>query len=102
MTAKFMFALAGVGVAACVVFCGGVSTQAQAASSYGCFKVTAAHLNIRARPYSSSDVIGAASRGDVLEKRKMFCTPRGFWCAVRKGSLEGYADKANMVKVDCP
>jgi hypothetical protein len=32
----------------------------------------------------------------------MFCTPRGFWCAIRKGSLEGYADKSNMVKIDCP
>lgn len=102
MTTKSMFALAAAGFTACVGLSGGISTEAQAASSYGCFKVTAAHLNIRARPYSSSEVIGAASRGDVLEKRKLFCTPRGFWCAVRKGSLEGYADKSNMVKVDCP
>lgn len=72
------------------------------ASKYGCFKVTASSLNIRARPYSTSEVIGVASKGDILEKRKMFCTPRGFWCAIRKGSLEGYADKANMRKIDCP
>lgn len=72
------------------------------AGKYGCFKVTASSLNIRARPYSTADVIGVAHRGDVLEKRKMFCTPRGFWCAIRKGSLEGYADKANMAKIACP
>lgn len=72
------------------------------AGKYGCFKVTASSLNIRARPYSSADVIGVAHRGDVLEKRKMFCTPRGFWCAIRKGALEGYADKANMAKIACP
>ncbi|HYD15561.1 MAG TPA: hypothetical protein VEA77_04090 [Hyphomicrobium sp.] len=97
MTSKSVFALAAAGL----FFLTGVSADAKAAN-YGCFKVTAAHLNIRARPYSSAEVIGAASRGDILEKRKMFCTPRGFWCAIRKGSLEGYADKANMRKIDCP
>jgi len=70
--------------------------------TYGCFKVTVSSLNIRARPYSTSAIIGVARRGDILEKRKMFCTPRGFWCAIRKGSLEGYADKANMAKIACP
>jgi hypothetical protein len=72
------------------------------AATYGCFKVTADSLNIRARPYSTSEIIGSASKGDILEKRKLFCTPRGFWCAIRKGSLEGYADKSNMVKIACP
>lgn len=101
MTVKSMFALAAAGVFVCAGFSGGLSTQAHAAT-YGCFKVTASHLNIRARPYSSSDVIGVAKRGDVLEKRKLFCTPRGFWCAVRHGTLEGYADKSNMRKTACP
>jgi hypothetical protein len=87
---------------AALVLGAGLVPQAQAASNYGCFKVTAAHLNIRARPYSTAEVIGTASRGDILEKRKLFCTPRGFWCAIRKGSLEGYADKANMRKINCP
>jgi hypothetical protein len=87
---------------ASLVLGSGFGSGVQAASSYGCFKVTAAHLNIRARPYSTAEVIGAASRGDILEKRKLFCTPRGFWCAIRKGSLEGYADKANMRKINCP
>jgi hypothetical protein len=102
MTTKSMFALAAVaGLAILAGVPGGVSTEAQAAT-YGCFRVTAKHLNIRARPYSSAEVIGVAHRGDVLEKRKLFCTPRGFWCAIRKGSLEGYADKSNMRKVNCP
>ncbi len=101
MTPKSMFVLAAAGLACGVGFTGGVATEAQAAT-YGCFKVTAKHLNIRARPYSSAEVVGVANRGDILEKRKLFCTPRGFWCAIRKGSLEGYADKDNMRKVACP
>lgn len=76
--------------------------DAQAAKNYGCFKVTAPSINIRARPYSSAAVIGMASKGDVLEKRFLFCTPRGFWCGIRKGSLSGYADKNFMTKVTCP
>jgi len=72
------------------------------AATYGCFKVTADSINIRARPYSNAEVIGAASKGDILEKRKLLCTPRGFWCAIRKGSLDGYADKNFMKKVACP
>jgi hypothetical protein len=59
-------------------------------------------LNLRARPYSDADVVGTAAKGDILEKRKLFCTPRGYWCAVRKGGVEGYADKAFMEKVACP
>jgi hypothetical protein len=78
------------------------SAEAFAATTYGCFKVTVPSLNIRSRPYSSADVIGVAHKGDILEKRKLFCTPRGFWCAIRKGSLEGYADKSNMAKIACP
>lgn len=101
MKIKSMFVLAGVALVVGAGGPAGLSTPAQAAT-YGCFKVTASHLNIRARPYSTSNVIGVAKRGDVLEKRKLFCTPRGFWCAVRKGTLEGYADKSNMRKVACP
>ncbi len=70
---------------------------------WGCFKVTAKGLNIRKRPYSFSKVIGTASRGDILIKRKRWCTPRGFWCAVTtEGGLRGYADKSYINKVPCP
>lgn len=75
---------------------------AQAAKNYGCFTVTTPTLNIRARPYSDAAVIGTASAGEILEKRKLFCTPRGYWCAVRKGKLEGFADKKFLGKASCP
>ncbi|MFA5952706.1 MAG: hypothetical protein WC807_20795 [Hyphomicrobium sp.] len=88
-------------VAAAVTASLSLSVAAQAAN-YGCFKVTADELNIRARPYSDAAVIGTASKGEILVKRKMFCTFRGFWCAVSKGSVEGYADKAHMQKMVCP
>ncbi len=91
-------ALATLGLA---VSTGGAATPVHA-SPYGCFVVTAPSLNIRARPYASSDAIGVAKKGDILEKRKLICTPRGYWCAIRKGSLEGYADKNYMRRVKCP
>ncbi len=72
------------------------------AATYGCFEVTAASLHIRARPYSNSDILTTASKGDILEKRKLLCTLRGYWCAVRKDAIDGYADKAFMKKVACP
>ncbi|HRN89462.1 SH3 domain-containing protein [Hyphomicrobium sp.] len=79
----------------------GSATEAEA-SPYGCFVVTTDSLNIRARPRAASDVVGMAKKGDILEKRKLICTPRGFWCAIRKGSIEGYADKNFMRRVKCP
>lgn len=79
-----------------------LAAPAGEAATYGCFKVQT-DINIRARPYSSADVIGAAAKGDMLEKRKLLCTLRGYWCAVRtKGGLEGYADKSFLEKAPCP
>jgi hypothetical protein len=80
----------------------GLAPSASAASRYGCFKVTTPQLNIRDRPYSDAAVIGSATAGEILEKRKRWCTLRGYWCAVRKGSLDGYADKSFLVKTACP
>ena len=78
-----------------------LTTGAEAAG-YGCFRATN-DLNIRDRPYSSATVIGTAAKGDVLEKRKRWCTLRGYWCAVTtKNGLEGYADVAFMDKMPCP
>lgn len=96
MTRHVLNATAAAGLLLCTV--GGAAE----AATYGCFKVTADTINIRARPYSSAEVIGTAAKGDILEKRKLFCTPRGFWCAIRKGTLEGYADKSFMAKIACP
>jgi hypothetical protein len=82
---------------------GWLTTTAGAASPYGCFRVNISELNIRDRPYSSAKVIGIAKQGDVLEKRKRWCTLRGYWCAIRTaGGLEGYADKSYMDKIVCP
>lgn len=82
---------------------GASSVPASAEPKYGCFRVTAEALNIRQRHYNTSPVIGVAKKGDVLEKRKLWCTPGGYWCAVRTADgLEGYADKNYMDKVPCP
>lgn len=81
---------------------GAVSTSAEAGQNYGCFKVLTPALNIRARPYSDAAIIGTASAGEVIEKRKRWCTLRGYWCAVRKGAVEGYADKNFLGKTACP
>lgn len=72
------------------------------AGDYGCFRANT-DLNVRDRPYSSAAVIGNVAKGEVLEKRKRWCTLRGYWCAVTtKSGLEGYADKAFMDKMPCP
>jgi hypothetical protein len=91
--------MAAAGLAAAVLASGAVEA---AAATYGCFEVTASSLNIRDRPYSTAEILTTVSKGTILEKRKLFCTPRGYWCAVRHGSTEGYADKAFMRKVPCP
>jgi hypothetical protein len=75
---------------------------AVAATNYGCFQVVTPSLNIRERPYSDARVIGTVSAGEILEKRKRWCTLRGYWCAVRKGTLEGYADKSFLGIEKCP
>ena len=78
-----------------------LSTAAQAAG-YGCFRANS-DLNIRDRPYSSAAVIGTVAKGELMEKRKRWCTLRGYWCSVTtKSGIEGYADKAFMDKVSCP
>jgi len=70
---------------------------------YGCFAVTAESLNVRYAPYSSAKKIGVVSKGDVLIKRRPWCTFRGFWCAVKTESgREGYVDKNFMKVAPCP
>lgn len=88
--------LAGLSVAA------GLPSPAAAGKNFGCFTVVTPSLNIRDRPYRTAAIIGTATAGEILEKRKRWCTLRGYWCAVRKGSLEGYADKSFLGTVKCP
>jgi hypothetical protein len=89
-------------LAACILLTCSFADRAEAGKNYGCFQVTTPSLNIRERPYSDARVIGTASAGDILEKRKRWCTLRGYWCAVRKGTLEGYADKSFLGTTKCP
>ena len=89
-----------IGFAVTVSAAGAATTTTRPA--YVCFKVTADEINIRAKPYSTAAVIGSAKRGDILVKRKRWCTLRGFWCAVTKGGLDGYADKSLMKVAPCP
>lgn len=92
-----------VGMVAAGLAFGGQAVSTQAASKgFGCFLVTASEVNIRERPHSKADVIGTAVKGDILIKRKLLCTLRGYWCAVRAGSIDGYVDKAYMQKITCP
>lgn len=70
---------------------------------YGCYRVVGAEaLNIRARPFSSSDVVGVAERGEILVKWRRWCTLRGFWCPVQQGDLKGHSDKRHLEPVPCP
>ena len=69
---------------------------------YGCFKVTAESLNIRAKALSTADVLATARRGDILVKRRRFCALRGYWCPVAFGDSEGWADKAFFEAAPCP
>jgi Bacterial SH3 domain len=79
-----------------------IAAQPASAGNYGCFRANT-DLNIRDRPYSSAAVIGNVAKGEVLEKRKLWCTLRGYWCAVTtKAGLEGYADKSFLDKMPCP
>lgn len=92
-----------VGLPAAVLLSLASASPALAApKGFGCFLVTASEVNIRARPYSNAKVIGTAVKGDILIKRKLLCTLRGYWCAVRAGSLDGYVDKSYMQKITCP
>jgi hypothetical protein len=69
---------------------------------YGCFRVTADSLNIRAKALSTANVVGTAKRGDILVKRRRFCALRGYWCPVTFGTAEGWADKAFFETAPCP
>jgi hypothetical protein len=93
---------AGLALAAGAMTGMGSNPALAAGQGYGCFLVTAHEVNIRARPYANAKVIGTAVKGDVLIKRKLLCTLRGYWCAVRAGSVDGYVDKAFMQKITCP
>jgi hypothetical protein len=90
------------GLVAAASFASAIGPANAAGKGFGCFLVTASEVNIRERPYSDAKVVGTAVKGDILIKRKMLCTLRGYWCAIRAGSVDGYVDKAFMEKITCP
>lgn len=99
-------AVATLALGGAVLASGVALAQAQTVTKrppYGCFRVTAPEINIRKTAFSSGEVLAQAKRGDILIKRKRFCTLRGFWCAVRTAKgVDGYADKS-LIKVSaCP
>lgn len=96
--------IAGVGVVGviAVLVSGTVaSAQSSARPAFGCFTANA-DLNIRDKAFASGAVIATAEAGDILVKRKRFCTLRGFWCAVSYDGVDGWADKSFMTVTPCP
>jgi hypothetical protein len=70
--------------------------------AYGCFKVTAPTA-IKASALGTSTTLAAASKGDILMKRKRFCYTIGSMCAVTNhDGIEGYADRGSMKPHPCP
>ncbi len=70
--------------------------------AYGCFKVTAPTA-IKVSALGTSTTLAAASKGDILMKRKRFCYTVGTMCAVTNhDGVEGYADRGNMKVHPCP
>ncbi len=90
-------------VAVCGLFAGKADAETTARPKHGCYKVVGADaVNIREKPFSSSDVVGTASRGDVLVKWRRWCTLRGFWCPVQLGEVRGHSDKRFLEPAPCP
>lgn len=79
------------------------SADAATRPKHGCFKVVTPALNLRDGPYSSSKAIAVVSNGDILIKRRAWCTLRGFWCAVAtEDGIKGYVDKNFIEIAPCP
>ena len=76
------------------------TTSVIAQEGYGYYEVVgASSLNIRARPYMSSQVLTVAEEGEVLVKWKRFCSLRP-WCPVQKGDVQGWAGKDYLYELD--
>lgn len=88
---------------ALMVLAGGSAAIAQSSTrpAFGCFTANA-DLNIRDTAFATGAVIATAQAGDILVKRKRFCTLRGFWCAVSYEGIDGWADKSFMTVTPCP
>lgn len=69
---------------------------------FGCFKVTA-NTAIKSAALGTSTTLAAASKGDILIKRRRFCYTVGSMCAVTtRAGIQGYADRGSMIVAPCP
>lgn len=94
---------AGLSVVASLLVAGTAEAQVTTRPKHGCYRVVGAEaINIRERPFSTSAVIGTASRGEILIKWRSWCTLRGFWCPVQSGAIRGHADKSYLEPAPCP
>lgn len=95
---RYLIAITLVGVGSLAT----ATTASAVSSRFGCYSVTAAALNVRARAWSKSDVVATLQRGQLLAKRRRFCAIRGFWCPVRTANgINGWADKRYLEKTKC-
>lgn len=86
---------------------GAIASAAAAQTSkrpvHGCFQVIADSLNVRKTAFASGEIAGVAAKGDILIKRRPWCTWRGYWCAVRtEDGVDGYVDKKFVEMTPCP
>lgn len=84
-------------------FAGVAAADVSARPGNGCFKVLADSLHVRHTAFATGEIIGVAEMGDILIKRKRWCTWRGYWCAITtEDGLEGYVDKKFIEMTPCP
>jgi hypothetical protein len=99
---KIFFGVAMMGLIAAV----STPTVAQTTTvrpAYGCYKVLATELSIRATALKSGAVVAGASKNEILSKRRRFCNVGGAWCPVTtKDGIQGYAEKALIAVAPCP
>lgn len=71
-------------------------------SRFGCYRVTAATLNVRKSAWGRSDILATVRRGELVAKRRRFCALRGFWCPIRtKAGIRGWVDKRFVRRARC-
>jgi hypothetical protein len=84
-------------------FAGVAAAEVSTRPANGCFRVLVDSLNVRRTAFATGDIIAVAREGDILIKRKRWCTWRGFWCAVTtEDGIEGYVDKKFIEVAACP
>lgn len=100
-----MRALLRMGVMALALgaFASTAATEISKRPAHGCFKVIADSLNVRRTAFATGEIVGVAVQGDILIKRKRWCTWRGYWCGIStEDGVDGYVDKKFIEMTPCP